>query len=166
MTDIFDTEKRSDIMSRIRSTNTRPEILVRKLLFASGFRYRLYPKKLPGKPDLVLPKWKTVVMVNGCFWHSHEGCSRHTIPSQNRDFWAAKLNRNKARDAEVRRLLMDQGWRVLVIWECACRKSLMTTLQKSMEVFIRSESKQYLELGSSDLQAPTTADARISDGPT
>lgn len=159
MTDVFDEKKRSDIMSRIRSTNTKPELTVRKLLFASGFRYRLYDKKLPGKPDIVLPRWRTVVLVHGCFWHSHQGCSRDTTPTQNHEFWIQKLNRNRARDLEVRRQLHELGWRVLVVWECACRKSLLEHLQGRMERFIKFGAEEYVELGGLDLSASTDSEA-------
>ncbi len=118
--DIFSTEKRSDIMSKIHSGDTKPEMVVRRLLFAMGFRFRLHDRKLPGVPDLVLRKYKTVVFVHGCFWHAHEGCPRATVPKSNEAFWREKLARNKARDEAVRGELLAAGWRVLTIWECAC----------------------------------------------
>lgn len=137
MTDVFSSEKRSAVMQRIRSADTKPEILVRRLLFASGFRFHLQVKNLPGKPDIVLPKWKTVVFVNGCFWHQHPGCRRATIPASRKDYWLPKLKRNVERDAEEQDALIESGWRVLVVWECACRKDFRDDLQRLMERFIK-----------------------------
>jgi DNA mismatch endonuclease (patch repair protein) len=105
-------------MSRIRSKNTQPELTVRRALWAAGLRYRLYDKRLPGKPDLVFPGRRTVIFVHGCYWHCHEGCSNFQIPKTRTEWWAAKLARNKARDAEVRAELESAGWQVIVIWEC------------------------------------------------
>jgi DNA mismatch endonuclease (patch repair protein) len=105
-------------MSRIRSRDTKPEMLVRKFLFSKGYRYRLYDKKLPGKPDIVLPKYKTVIFIHGCFWHRHENCPFATIPKTNFDWWNAKLNLNRQRDMLVMEKISAMGWRVLVIWGC------------------------------------------------
>lgn len=109
---------RSENMSRIRGKDTKPELAVRRALWAAGLRYRLHDKRLPGKPDLVFPGRRTVIFVHGCFWHSHEGCSNFRIPKTRTEWWAAKLARNKTRDAEVRAELESAGWRVVVIWEC------------------------------------------------
>lgn len=155
MTDVFDERKRSEIMSRIRSTDTKPELVVRRLLFASGFRYRLHDKRLPGRPDVVLPRWRTVVLVHGCFWHSHQGCSRSATPSRNHEFWVEKLKGNKARDELVCRRLQELGWRVLVVWECACRKGLHDRLQGRMEEFIKGAFGTYAELGARELSDST-----------
>ena len=108
-------------MSHIRSTNTKPEEIVRKYLFSRGLRYRKNVRKLPGCPDIVLPKYKTVVFVNGCFWHMHD-CGRFVWPSTNKEYWSKKINRNVERDAENYRILSEQGWKVLVIWECQLKK--------------------------------------------
>ncbi len=105
-------------MSRIRSSNTKPEIYLRKALHRLGFRFRLHGRKLLGKPDIVLPKHKAVVFVHGCFWHRHAGCKVSTVPKSNTEFWLAKFARNVERDAIVSQKLQDQGWRVFVIWEC------------------------------------------------
>lgn len=105
-------------MSRIRGKDTRPELAVRSALWAAGLRYRLHDKRLPGHPDVVFPGRRAVVFVHGCFWHCHEGCGNFRIPKTRADWWAAKLARNKARDAEVRAALVAAGWRVIVIWEC------------------------------------------------
>jgi len=118
MTDRITTEERSIVMSRIRSKNTTPELLVRKSLFSRGFRYRIHDKKLYGKPDIVLKKYNTVVFVHGCFWHQHEECKYYRLPKSNQDYWKPKLNRNKERFKEVREKLESDGWNVMVVWEC------------------------------------------------
>jgi len=118
MTDVHSKETRSYNMSRIRSRDTKPELLVRKFLFSKGFRYRLHQKKLPGKPDIVLPKYKTVIFVHGCFWHSHNGCSRSVTPKSNQSYWMPKIERNAKRDVDNAFLLKKMGWRIIVIWEC------------------------------------------------
>lgn len=140
--------ERSANMRAIRSTDTKPEIIVRRLLFADGFRFRLHVKTLPGKPDIVLPKWKTVVFVNGCFWHVHQGCPRSVRPSSNADYWNLKLSRNQKRDREEHEALISAGWRVLVVWECACGKKTRPTLQSLMHSFIAAnDGPQYAEIG-------------------
>lgn len=109
---------RSENMSRIRGKDTKPEMAVRRALWAAGLRYRLHDKRLPGHPDLVFPARRAVVFVHGCFWHCHEGCANFRIPKTRADWWGAKLARNKTRDTEVRAALEMAGWRVIVIWEC------------------------------------------------
>ena len=121
MTDVHTSEIRSYNMSRIRSKDTKPELLVRKFLFGKGFRYRLHDKKLPGMPDIVLPKYKTVMFIHGCFWHGHEGCNYFVIPKTRTDWWLNKINRNKDNDAKVSKSLMEHGWKILTIWECELR---------------------------------------------
>lgn len=118
MTDIVDRATRSRMMSGIRGRDTKPEVMVRKHLHAQGLRYRIAPKSLPGKPDIVLPKYRTVVFVHGCFWHRHHGCRYAATPASNKDFWQIKFEQNLARDARVRSQLAEQGWRVLIVWEC------------------------------------------------
>lgn len=108
-------------MARVRCRDTQPELVVRRLLHRLGYRFRLHRKDLPGHPDIVLPKYRTVIFVNGCFWHQHPGCKRAARPTSNTDFWEKKLNGNQQRDRTVRQQLQDQGWRVLVIWECEIR---------------------------------------------
>ena len=115
-------EQRSYTMSRIRSKDTKPEMLVRRHLHALGFRYRLHSSKLPGHPDIVLPKWHMVIFVNGCFWHRHEGCKVATMPKSNVEFWQAKFERNVARDRKEHAALEAAGWHVIVIWECEVKK--------------------------------------------
>lgn len=109
-------------MSQIKGKDTKPEMLVRKWLWHNGYRYRLNDKRLPGKPDIVLPKLKTVVFVNGCFWHGHEECGNYRPPKTNTEFWRQKIERNKSRDAENYRKLISSGWQVLVVWECQLKK--------------------------------------------
>lgn len=109
---------RSEVMARVRSKDTRPELTVRRALWAAGLRYRLHDKRVPGCPDVAIVSRKLAVFIHGCFWHGHEGCPRHRIPKSRVEWWTAKIMRNKARDTEVRLLLSDAGWRVAVIWEC------------------------------------------------
>ena len=123
MADVHTPEQQSYNMSRIRSKNTKPEELVRKYLFSQGFRYRKNDNRLPGKPDIVLPKYKTVIFVNGCFWHGHEACRYFAWPQNNAEFWKNKISGNIQRDRYNRQLLADQGWRVIDIWECELKKS-------------------------------------------
>lgn len=120
MADIVDQTTRSRMMAGIRSVDTRPELAVRKALFAKGFRYRLHPRNVPGKPDIAFPRYHAALFVNGCFWHGHD-CRLFRLPGTRSEFWAAKIQRNRERDAAVRQQLQAQGWRVLTIWECAIR---------------------------------------------
>lgn len=105
-------------MSHVRGKDSKPEVMVRQFLFAQGFRYRLYRKDLPGKPDIVLPKYKTVIFINGCFWHGHSGCKYATIPEANHDFWLAKISGNIERDKSNHAKLFELGWKVIEIWQC------------------------------------------------
>ncbi len=105
-------------MSRIHSRDTKPEMMVRRWLWRQGYRYRLNVKRLPGRPDIVLPKYSTVIFVNGCFWHAHEGCDKYRVPQSNVGFWTEKFRRNRERDERNYRLLHKMGWYVLVVWEC------------------------------------------------
>ena len=111
-------------MSRIRSTDTKPEIAVRQFLFSKGFRFRKNDRRYPGHPDIVLPKYRTIIFINGCFWHAHEGCSDFSFPKSNTDFWKKKLLQNRKRDAKIYRELTNLGWKVIVIWQCELKKSL------------------------------------------
>ncbi len=118
MTDTISPEKRSQVMARVRSRDTKPELLIRKGLHARGFRYRLHVKELPGKPDLVFPRYEAIIQINGCFWHGHS-CPQCRMPSSNAEYWNRKIARNVERDISNRQSLLDAGWRVLTIWECA-----------------------------------------------
>ena len=132
MTDIKTKEERSFNMSQIRSHGTKPEEKVRKYLFAKGFRYRKNDKRYPGKPDIVLPKYKTVIFVNGCFWHHHENCKYASKPKDNADYWKNKFYNNIARDKRNIAQLESLGWKVIVIWECEIKtkQKLFDTMEK------------------------------------
>ena len=120
MTDVVDKNTRSRMMSGIRGRDTKPELMIRKGLFARGFRYRLHDKRLPGKPDLVFPKYNAVIFVHGCFWHGHD-CHLFKWPKTRTDFWRKKIDRNRQKDAEAFLSLKDDGWYVLTVWECALK---------------------------------------------
>ena len=122
MADIKSKEARSYNMSRIKCKDTKPEETVRKYLFSQGFRYRKNDKRLPGSPDIVPPKYKTVIFVNGCFWHKHEGCKYFVWPRNNADFWKKKIESNVMRDIKNYQQLKDLGWKVFVIWECELKR--------------------------------------------
>ena len=120
MADVFSLQKRREVMASISAKNTKPELLLRKALHRKGFRYRLHDKNLPGKPDLVFRGLNAVVFVNGCFWHGHD-CHLFKVPATNREFWETKIKTNQVRDAKNRDLLLEQNWRVLIVWECSTR---------------------------------------------
>ncbi|MGE5108899.1 MAG: very short patch repair endonuclease [Sphingobacteriales bacterium] len=122
MTDVHTPEQRRFNMQQIRSTNTKPEMLVRKFLHAHGFRYSLHSKKLPGKPDIVLRKYKTVLFIHGCFWHGHKNCQYFVIPKTRTQWWTDKINTNKANDAKAIKALKKDGWNVITIWECKLKR--------------------------------------------
>jgi DNA mismatch endonuclease (patch repair protein) len=111
-------QERSIMMSKIRSNNTKPEILLRKALFAKGLRYRINDKKLRGKPDIVLSKYKTIIFVHGCFWHNHKGCKRAHLPKSNVEYWKNKIKTNEERDLKNKEALEKLGWNIIVVWEC------------------------------------------------
>lgn len=127
MADVHDIATRSYNMSRIKGVDTKPEMLVRKFLHAKGFRYLLHNKKLPGKPDLTLPKYRTVIFVHGCFWHSHENCKYARIPQTNKDFWTKKLSGTKERDKLHKNNLMSNNWKVIDIFECQLKPHHINT---------------------------------------
>jgi len=130
MADVHDEKTRSYNMSMIKGKNTKPEMLVRKFLHANGYRYSLHSKKLPGKPDIVLTKYKTVIFVNGCFWHGHEGCKYFVIPMTRTEWWIDKINGTKANDKKNIELLTKAGWKVLQIFECTLKPdNINNTLQ-------------------------------------
>ena len=135
MVDSLTKEKRSWNMSRIRNKDTKPELVVRSLLHRIGYRFRLHRKDLPGKPDIVLPKYKTVIFVNGCFWHRHKGCKYAYKPKSRINFWQKKFNGNIERHQKYKKKLKRQGWKVLVIWECQIKelKTLKNRLQKELQ---------------------------------
>lgn len=139
MADVHTPEQRSYNMSRIRGKDTKPEELVRKYLFSQGFRYRKNDARLPGKPDIVLPKYKTVIFVNGCFWHAHEGCKYFVWPKNNEDFWRIKITSNVTRDSEKREQLENMGWKVIVVWECQLKKAVRIQTLEKLAVMLRSD---------------------------
>lgn len=134
-------EVRSYNMSRIRSTNSTPEEIVRKYLFANGFRYRKNDKRYPGKPDFVLPKYKTVIFVHGCFWHMHD-CGRFVWPTSNEEYWKTKIARNIERDESNVAALKQAGWNVLVVWECELKKKSAQSRLEKLVSEIRNNSKE------------------------
>ena len=144
VTDIVDQQTRSRMMSGIRGKNTKPEMALRRALHARGFRFRLHSKKVHGRPDLVLPKYRAVVFVHGCFWHRHEGCRYTTNPSTREDFWRAKFEANVARDEAVLGELLEEGWRVATVWECALRKPDQAKATVNLlAAWLRSNDRQF-----------------------
>ena len=125
MPDIYDKQKRSQMMSKIKSKDTKPELYIRKKLFSLGFRYRLQKKINGTKPDIVLKKYKLCIFINGCFWHQHSNCKFSYIPKTNKLFWEKKFQNNKNRDKKNYNILRNTGWRILVIWECYIRKNMI-----------------------------------------
>lgn len=123
MADTHSKETRSYNMSRIRSQNTKPETIVRKFLFSKGLRFRKNDKRYPGHPDILIPKYKTAVFMNGCFWHCHAGCPDFVLPKSNQDYWGPKLEKNRNRDEENYAILRKEGWNVVIVWECGLKKA-------------------------------------------
>src|ERR1700710_2293127 len=136
MADVHSKEIRSYNMSRIRSKDTKPEMLVRRFLHKNGFRYRLHVKGLPGKPDIVLPKYKTVIFIHGCFWHGHEGCKYYVVPKTRTEWWLNKINSNTANDIKAEQSLKIKGWRVLTLWECDLKKNNIEATLLNLETEI------------------------------
>ena len=137
MADVHNIETRSFNMSMIKGKNTKPEIMVRKFLFQNGFRYRLNYSKLPGKPDIVLPKYKTAIFVNGCFWHGHEGCKYFVIPKTRTEWWLEKINGTIGRDKKKMSELQKMGWNVKVVWECELKPEKRARTLENLLVFLR-----------------------------
>lgn len=125
MTDCLSIAQRRFCMSQVHSASTKPELKLRHALWRLGFRYRMNDRRLPGSPDIVLPKYRSVIFVHGCFWHGHKGCKNYTVPKTNTDFWVAKVARNQERDQEVWRQLEANGWSVIIVWECELKKSVL-----------------------------------------
>lgn len=137
MADVHTKEQRSFNMSRIKGKDTKPEMLVRKFLHAHGFRYRLHDKLLPGKPDIVLPKYRTVIFVHGCFWHGHTNCKYFKIPQTRTQWWTDKINTNKSNDRKAIKALRKNGWKTITIWECNLKSAtIQTTLKTLLQSFI------------------------------
>ncbi|MYN42859.1 DNA mismatch endonuclease Vsr [Duganella sp. FT109W] len=140
MVDSIDPRARSAMMARIRGKNTRPELTVRKMLFAAGYRYRLHVRKLPGSPDLVFASRKKAIFVHGCFWHLHDNCNRARMPKSRVEFWTDKLNGNKARDERSLNALERAGWQIYVVWECELDKREI--LEKKLKQFLGPTAKE------------------------
>ena len=141
MADVVDQKTRSRMMSGIRGRDTKPEMAVRRAMFAAGFRFRLHRRDLPGIPDIVLPGRRVTVFVHGCFWHRHAGCRYATLPTTRPEFWKAKLEGNAARDAKTIEALLALGWRVLVVWECTVRDhETMSALPETLAEWIRGDA--------------------------
>lgn len=135
--DIYTEEKRSEVMSKVRSKNTNPELIVRQLIFGMGYRYRLHVASLPGKPDIVMGKRRKIIDVRGCFWHAHEGCKHAALPKTRTDFWAAKIACNRERDKKNLDCLNESGWDVLIVWQCELKN--LDALKSKLKEFIDPE---------------------------
>lgn len=141
MTDKFSSNERSAVMAKVKGKNTKPEIALRKELFSLGLRYRLHSKILPGKPDIIFPKYESIIFVHGCFWHSH-GCRKNLTPQSNVEYWTKKISNNLRRDRKNIFLLKKMGWKVLVVWECTLTpKKLPQTLKRVFNWLIRNSPK-------------------------
>lgn len=146
--DTLSVEQRHKVMSSIRGKDTRPEVLVRKYLFARGYRFRLNHPRLPGHPDIVLRKYRTCIFVNGCFWHAHEGCGHFRLPKSNTDFWRAKFDRNQLRDKEDRSKLTQMGWHCITVWECELKPKVREKTLQSLDftlnhIFLKDLVEKY-----------------------
>lgn len=140
MTDVHSQTTRSYNMSRIKSKNSKPELIVRKFIFSKGVRYRLHNKNLPGKPDIVLPRYKKIILIHGCFWHGHEGCRYFVIPKTRTEWWVSKIRRNKETDLKTIDALQKMGWSIKIIWECELNSPVKEkTLNETFE-FITIEN--------------------------
>jgi DNA mismatch endonuclease (patch repair protein) len=135
--DIWSKEKRSEVMSKIRGKNTKPEMILRSGLFRKGFRFRVNQKDLPGKPDIVLRKYRTVIFVHGCFWHFHKNCKEGRIPSSNSHFWKEKLEKNIKKDKKNIKALINIGWKVIVVWECKIENETNSVISKIVNSLIQ-----------------------------
>ena len=169
MSDNHTPQQRHVNMAAIRAKNTKPEVLVRKYLWRHGFRYRLNHPRLPGKPDIVLRKYRTCIFVNGCFWHGHEGCKYYTIPKTNTEFWVDKVNRNRERDINVQHQLARMGWHCITLWECELKaaqrdftlEALVYTLNK---IFLQDHSIREYEMPENDKMLMAAENSDIAYG--
>uniref|UniRef100_UPI004028CA5F very short patch repair endonuclease n=1 Tax=Prevotella sp. TaxID=59823 RepID=UPI004028CA5F len=151
MSDKLSAFQRHKNMSAVHCKGTKPEMIVRRYLWLHGFRYRLNHQRLPGKPDIVMRKYRTCIFINGCFWHGHEGCKYYTVPNTNTEFWVKKVQRNKERDNEVQRQLASMGWHSVTIWECelkaAKRESTLESLSFTLnKIFLQDHSVKHYEM--------------------
>lgn len=152
MTDVHSKETRSYNMSRIRARNTKPEIMVRKFLFSKGFRYRINVRNLPGKPDIVLRKYRTVIFIHGCFWHGHEGYPCFVIPKTRTEWWTEKIRKNKERDQKAHEKLRQEGWALMTIWECQLKPKKR---QETLEGIINLLLKKFLDIHRKQYSLPS-----------
>lgn len=143
MSDTLTPQQRHQCMSNVHSTSTKPEVRLRKKLWRRGFRYHVNDKRLPGTPDIVLPKYRTVIFVHGCFWHGHKGCKKYTVPKSNTEFWVNKVARNQQRDQEVWRQLEAKGWAVVIVWECELEKKRFDDTVSKVEKEIIENGRLY-----------------------
>lgn len=160
-------------MAAVHSKNTKPEISVRHWLWSHGYRYRLNVKGVPGKPDIVMRHYRTAIFVNGCFWHGHEGCDSFRMPKSNIGFWESKIKRNQERDSQNYRILKENGWQVLVLWECQLTKKLFATTMQQMEVQLHSyylatishnhKIKDYIRIDEDDIPMAAEAEEEYGD---
>ena len=163
MTDRLTPEQRHNVMSRIHGKGTKPELKVRQWLWRHGYRYRLNVKSVPGKPDIVMRRYRTAIFVNGCFWHGHEGCDKFKMPQTNVAFWEHKIRRNQERDQQNYQLLHDNGWQVIVIWECQLTSKLMeiTMLQVELQLnenFLALHQPKPVSYNFQDIPVPMAAE--------
>ena len=162
MADIMTPEQRSRCMSAIKGKDTKPEMIVRKYLFSKGLRYRLHVRSLPGNPDIVLPKYKTVIFINGCFWHGHEGCKFYRLPKSNVEFWESKIINNKNRDVLNEIKLEELGWRVIRIWECEIRR--VQDRNQSLEKLYNQIVKKYIRYDQNEIPIQIAAEDGVVYG--
>jgi len=141
MSDVHTKAQRSFNMSRIRSAHTKPEMLVRKFLHAQGYRYRLHDKKLPGKPDMVLPRYKTVILIHGCFWHGHNNCRYYVVPKTRTQWWLNKITANQANDAKAVKALKKDGWKIITVWECNLKPA---KVEKTLAALVKKIERRFL----------------------
>ena len=147
--DVLTQSQRHNNMAAIKGKNTKPEMVVRRFLWAKGFRYRVNDARLPGHPDIVLRKYRTCIFVNGCFWHGHEGCKYYSVPKSNTDFWVRKSARNKERDKEEQQRLVSMGWHSITVWECELKPSVRDNTLESLaytlnHIYLQDHSSPYL----------------------
>lgn len=167
MTDIMTKQQRHTCMSRIHSKDTKPELKVRQWLWNHGYRYRLNVKGVPGKPDIVMRRYRTAIFVNGCFWHGHEGCEKFKMPKSNVEFWKTKIHRNQERDELNYHVLKENGWQVLVLWECELATKLFENTMQQVEVLLHNyclatispKIKEYIKVDEDAVQMAAEAEA-------
>jgi len=162
-------EQRHRCMSHIRSRDTKPEMIVRRWLWRQGYRYRLNVRQLPGRPDIVLTSLSTVIFVNGCFWHAHEGCDKYRVPSTNVDYWTTKFRRNRVRDERNYHILHKMGWYVLVVWECqldkaSCHDTLQALSRRLSQIYLEKHNVKLYPSTSNDEGLPMAAEPGDSYG--